>query len=186
MEPVGSKHEVGEPSVVRCRSNPGSWAWYPDMVRGWIREERVPSFELLPRLLNPLEQAFAAVVAKMDRTMRETTGAITSLFQRGDAIEAGLDRIRGDLTETDQLHNNLVVEVRGLANRLATTEQRLVVAQARATTTAHGLELALARIAELEAQLAGEEEEEEPEEEPEEVPEADEAEGEGEGGEVVD
>lgn len=70
------------------------WGWYPDMIRKWVRQEQVPaphapgasSSEVsLPPLYHPLEQAFAALVAKTDRdfrNMREAASEITGILER--------------------------------------------------------------------------------------------------------
>ncbi|KAI3797452.1 hypothetical protein L1987_32709 [Smallanthus sonchifolius] len=164
VEPRDEPVEFGESSHARSGRN---WDWYPGLLYKWVREEQVPSPYFgsssssgphLPLLPCHLEQAFAAVVATMGREirkMRETTGKVTGLEDKGKQVDYKMSILATEMSTTDHLHNELVDEVRELQARVGMLE---------------------GRVGELEAQLAAalepeEDPEEDPEEEPEEEPE---------------
>ena len=105
LEPIHDTIVYDKIMHVRSSRSSQEWEWVPDMIRSWIREERVhppfsyladPSSSTLPSLVFPLEQAFAAFVAKMDRDfrhMREAAGEINRISNTQERMKEQDDEI---------------------------------------------------------------------------------------------
>ncbi|KAD4385841.1 hypothetical protein E3N88_26010 [Mikania micrantha] len=151
IESVNDTIHYREETHVRQKGNNQYLQWFPDLVRSWVREERVPppptanttnSLWTLPALGYPLEQAFAAFVARMEREIRnmwEVAGMITELLENNNWQTQMWDNLTGELVRTNEEQAKLVETIwmmRGtileLTARLETTELRVAVAEARA------------------------------------------------------
>ena len=130
-------------------SDYGYWEWYPAALQTMIHEERVPpprawdtpgGAPTLPAVLYPPEQAFAAMVARLDRREREMHFMREIMMRSMDArigevtdkctrlSEYTSERFVGfgkELKETDKCHTTLVKEFYDLKSTVTDLTTRL-------------------------------------------------------------
>ncbi|KAD3336539.1 hypothetical protein E3N88_32058 [Mikania micrantha] len=128
IEPEDDTIHFGEETHVQQRENNQYWQWFLDLIRSWVWEERVPppptantanSLWTLPALGYPLEQAFAAFVARMEREIRnmresQSLSSTRSLSPRISRIKLGStkrSRKRTGFYQEDQLPSTKCVYV---------------------------------------------------------------------------
>ena len=143
LDPIDDTIVYEEIMHVPSSSSSREWEWLPDMIRSWIREERVPppfsyladpSSSTLPSLVFPLEQAFAAFVTKTDREfrhMREAAGEINRISSTQERMKERNDEIIESLQETDDNHGHLADEVSELRAHIIELTTRVNVAEAQ-------------------------------------------------------
>ena len=156
------------------RGGSEEWEWYPDMLRKWVREERVPpppkagessTESTLPPLYHPFEQSFAAFIARTDRefhNMRSAASELTNLLQSDLYLTKTMKEVLADLRELKEVNAQLMDRVGEL--EFANDDLREEVYEARGAAQAAEERAALIENAFHEAHAPAEpEEEEEPE-----------------------
>lgn len=151
LEPTDDSTMYEEIMHIQSSSSSRECEWLSDTIRSRVREDRVPppityltdpATSTLPPLRYPLEHAFDAFMAKMDRelrNMREAAGEITRIIDSQERMKDRTEEVVESLEETDDCHNRLVDKVSELrahvielTTRVNATEARAAAAEATA------------------------------------------------------